>query len=220
MEKLTASLGVTLLSMMIGAAPSQGGGESRFVSVPALGVQGDGLPGVVNYILIQLDRTPAHDGPIVQFNEINLGGGSLVGEEWKDGVRRAVRAAAKAVGDEGRDWLITIKNRSMTALTDGASASAAVAVGIMAAYTGEAISPHIALSAQITAEGTLDVVGGLPTKLDAAARAHCRIVVVARDQPLTADWAQSADVASQRRLQLMPVDTLEDAYQVMTGKAR
>lgn len=38
-----------------------------------------------------------------------------MGEEWKEGDRRPIRAIAQAVGDNGRDWLITIKNRSMTA---------------------------------------------------------------------------------------------------------
>ncbi len=220
MEKLTALFGVALFSMTTLATSLHAGGDSRLISVPALGVQGEGLPGVVNYIVIQLDRTTGQDGPLLQFNEMNLGGGSRVGDEWKEGVRRAVQAVAKTVGEDGRDWLITIKNRSMTALTDGASASAAVAVGIMAAYKGDVIGSDIALSGQITPDGRLDVVGGLPIKIDAAAGAHYRTVVVARDQMLTPDWMLSNEVAARRRVQLIQVDTLEEAYQVMTAKSR
>ncbi len=223
MEKLTVLLKTFLLLIVatfLSATVAHAGSASRVVSVPALGVQGEGLPGVVNYILIQFDRTAAQDGPTVQFSEINLGGGSLVGDEWKEGVRRAVRAVAQAVGDDGRDWLITIKNRSMTALTDGMSASAAVAVGIMAAYKGDAIGSDVALSGQITPDGRLDVVGGLPVKIEAASSAHYRTIVVARDQMLTPDWMLSNEVASRRRIQLIQAETLEEAYQAMTGKSR
>lgn len=222
MAKLTALLGAVLAvtGATSGWTLAHAGDGSRLISVPALGVQGDGLPGVVNYILIQFDRTNAQDGPVVQFNEINLGGGSLVGEEWKDGARRAVQAAARTVGDDGKDWLITIKNRSMTALTDGASASAAVAVGILAAYKGETIAPDIALSGQVTPDGRLDVVGGLPVKIEAAAAAHYRTIVVARDQALTPDWTSSTEAASRRRIQLVQAETLEEAYRLMAGQRR
>lgn len=221
MEKLTTLVSLVLVSTMVLATQLYAGSDSRLISVPALGVRDESLPGVVNYILIQFDRTAAQDGPTVQFNEINLlGGGSRVGDEWKEGVRRAVQVVARTTGDDGRDWLITIKNRSMTALTDGASASAAVAVGLMAAYKGDVLATDIALSGQITSEGRLDVVGGLPVKIEAAAGAHYRAIVVARDQMLTPDWTLANEVADRRRVQLIQVDTLEDAYQVMTGKGR
>jgi Lon protease (S16) C-terminal proteolytic domain len=199
------------------AIPTYAGG-SNIVSVPALGVQGEGLPGVVNYILVQLDRVAGHDGPTVQFNEVNLGGGSLVGEEWKEGVRRAVRAVTQAVGDSGHNWLVTIKNRSATSFTDGMSASAAVAVAIMAAYRGDMIRSDVALSGQITPDGRLDVVGALPVKIEAAANAQYRTIVVPQDQPLMPDWTLTMEVASRRRVQLIQVGTLDEAYRAMTTR--
>jgi hypothetical protein len=217
--KLTSPFRLVFVLMLaiMPAIPSYAGG-SKIVSVPTLGVQGEGLPGVVNYILVQLDHVAAHDGPTIQFNEVNLGGGSLVGEEWKEGARRAVRAVTHAVGDSGQDWLITIKNRSATSLTDGMSASAAVAVAIMAAYRGDAIRSDVALSGQITPDGRVDVVGGLPVKIEAAANAHYRTIIVPRDQPLTPDWTSTMEVASRRRVQLIQVGTLDEAYQAMTAR--
>ncbi|MGZ8374576.1 MAG: S16 family serine protease [Nitrospira sp.] len=217
MAKLTVSF--RLVCMLVLAAmpviPAYAG-SSNIVSVSTLGIQGEGLPGVVNYILVQLDHIASQGGPTIQFNEVNLGGGSLVGEEWKEGARRAVRAVLHTVGDSGHDWMITIKNRSATSLTDGMSASAAVAVAIMAAYRGGAIRSDVALSGQITPDGRLDVVGGLPVKIEAAANAHYRAIIVPRDQVLTPDWISSTDVASHRRLQLIQVGTLDEAYQAMT----
>ena len=221
MAKLTVRLRLLLTLILAASFPAAvAAGAPRVITVPALGVQGEGLPGVVNYIVIQFDRTAAEDGPRVQFNERNLGGGSLVGEEWKEGVRLAIQAAAVAVGDAGRDWLITIKNRSMTSITDGASASAAVALGIMALYRGEAIGSDVVVTGQVTPDGRLDVVGGLPVKIEAAAGAHYRTIVVARDQMLTPDWRLANDVAARKRMQLVQAGTLEEAYEVMTGKFR
>ena len=218
MEKLTSpcQLLFTLMLSVMSAMPVYAG-SSKIVSVPALGVQGEGLPGVVNYILVQLDHVAAQGGPTIQFNEVSLGGGSLVGEEWKEGARRAVRAVLHAVGDSGHDWVITIKNRSATSLTDGMSASAAIAVAIMAVYRGDTIRSDVALSGQIAPNGRLDVVGGLPVKIEAAANAQYRTIVISRDQPLMSDWANTMDVASRRKVQLIQVGTLDEAYQAMTA---
>jgi len=204
----------------IGLVAAQTNPAPTIVSVPALGVQTDGMTGFVNYILIQFDRTAAQEGPTVEFNEINFGGGSRVGDEWKEGMLRAVQAVTLAVGDEGRDWLITIKNRSVTAFTDGTSAGAVVAVGIMAAYFGDPIREDTALSGQVTADGRLDVVGGLPVKIEAAAAAHYKTVVIPRDQNQMPDWTATNDAASRKRVQLISVGTLKEAYEAMTGKIR
>lgn len=154
----------------------------------------------------------------MQFNEINLGGGSRVSDQWKEGVQRAVQAVARTVNDDGRDWLITVKNRSHTSITDGASA--AVAVGIMAAYFGDRIEQGVALSGQITSDGRLDVVGNLPTKIEAAAAEHYRVIVIPRDQMQMPDWTATNETATKQRGQLIPAGTLKEAYQAMTGKSR
>ena len=54
--------------------------------MPALGVLASGQTGIIHYIVLQIDKDPRREGPTVQFNEINLGGGSLVSEDWKEGV--------------------------------------------------------------------------------------------------------------------------------------
>ena len=209
---------VCVMILAVLPALSSYAGNSNIVSVPALGIQGEGLPGVVNYIVVQLDHVATQSGPTVQFNEVSLGGGSLVGEEWKEGARRAVRAVTHAVGDSGHDWLITIKNRSTTSWTDGMSASAVVAVAIMAAHRGEPIRSDVALSGQITSDGRLDVVGGLPVKIEAAANAQYRTIVVPQDQPLTSDWITATEIATRKRVQLIQVGTLDEAYHAMTGR--
>ena len=87
------------------AVPLWSADSRRFATVPALGVLAGGQTGIIHYIVLQIDKDPRREGPTVQFNEINLGGGSLVSEDWKEGVRQAVAAATKAVGEDGREWV-------------------------------------------------------------------------------------------------------------------
>ncbi len=223
MAKLTRTFVYFVLSasLTILWCPSLGEAQgSRIVTVPTLGVRSDGLPGVINQVLIQFERAALQNGPVIDFNEINLGGGSVVGEEWKDGVRLAVQAVARIVGEDGHDWRITIKNRAVTAVTDGRSSSGAIAVGILAAYKGDALRSDIAVSGVITPDGRIDVVGGLPSKLEAAAGGQYRSLVISRHQPYTSDWPQGEEAAARLRVALIQVRTLAEAYEAMTGGVR
>jgi hypothetical protein len=125
----------------------------RVVTVPALGVLAGGHTGVVHYIVLQIDKDSRQEGPTVQFNEIGLGGGSIVSEDWKEGVKHAVIAATKTVGENGRGWMITVKNRSYNAWTEGMSASSAVAVGLVAAWRGDDIRSNVVLTGTIMPNG-------------------------------------------------------------------
>jgi predicted S18 family serine protease len=191
----------------------------RFATVPALGVLANGQTGTVHYIVLQLDKDPRREGPTILFNEIHLGGGSAVSEDWKEGVKQAVAAATKAVGEDGREWVITIKNRSYNALTEGTSASSAVAVGLVAAWRGDEITSDVALTGKIIADGRIEAVGALPSKIEAAARAQFKTMLVPRGQLYTADW-DLLQLAARWNMKVIEVATLEEAYQLMTTKTR
>ncbi|MBI5316009.1 MAG: hypothetical protein HZB34_08565 [Nitrospirae bacterium] len=194
--------------------------ESRLVAtVPALGVRADGQTGVVHYIVLEIDKGPRQEGPTVQFNEINLGGGSIVSDDWKEGIRQAVAAATQAVGEEGRDWVITIKNRSYNAMTEGVSASAAVAVGLVAAWRGGNVKPDVALTGKILPDGRIEPVGALLIKTEAAARAQFSTILVPRGQPATVD-KDFFQLAARWNINVIEVATLEEAYQLMTTAKR
>lgn len=183
-------------------------------SIPALAVLSDGQTGVVHYIAIQISSDPGANGPVIQFSEITLGGGSLVGDDWKAGVRQAVLTALRHLGMDGRDWVVTVKNRSHNAMTDGMSASGAVAVGIMAAWRGDAIRSGVAMTGQIAPNGDILSVGSVPQKIEAAAREQFRTVLVPRGQSNTGE----GDFGSQaRRVAVVEVGTLDEAYQAMAG---
>ena len=191
----------------------------RVVTVPALGVLAGRQTGVVHYIVLQIDKDSRQEGPTVQFNEINLGGGSIVSEDWKEGVKHAVVAATKTVGENGRGWLITIKNRSYNAWTEGMSASSAVAVGLVAAWRGDDIRSDVVLTGTIMPDGQIEPVGSLLTKIEAAARAQFKTILVPRGQLDKADWDLS-QLALRWNITVIEVATLEEAYQLMTTARR
>ena len=201
------------------AFPLWSADSRRLATVPALGVLAGGQTGIVHYVVLQIDTDPRQEGPTVQFNEINLGGGSIVSEDWKEGVKRAVAAATKAVGEDGREWVITVKNRSYNALTEGMSASGAVAVGIMAAWRGGDVKSDVALTGKIMPDGQIESVGALPIKVEAAARAQFKTVLIPRGQLYADDWDLSR-LATRWNIKVIEVATLEEAYQLMTTARR
>lgn len=202
------------------ALPIWSADSRRFATVPALGVLAGGQTGIIHYIVLQIDKDPRQqEGPTVQFNEINLGGGSVVSEDWKEGVKQAVVAAMKAVGEDGREWVITIKNRSYSKLTEGMSASSAVAVGIMAAWRGDDVKSDVALTGIILPDGQIEPVGALLVKVEAAAQAQFKTVLVPRGQLDAADWDLS-QLATRWNIKVIEVATLEEAYQLMTTAGR
>ena len=213
---------IVLLSAIIlctQAFPLWSADSHRLTTVPALGVLAGGQTGIVHYIVLQIDKDSRQEGPIVQFNEINLGGGSLVSEDWKEGVKQAVAAATKAVGEDGREWVITIKNRSYSKLTEGMSASSAVAVGIVAAWRGDEVKSDVALTGTIMPDGRIESVGAVFIKVEAAARAQFKTILVPRGQLDSADGNLS-QLATRWNITIIEVATLEEACQFMTTSRR
>jgi uncharacterized protein len=107
------------------------------------------------------------------------------------------------------------KNRSYNALTEEMSASSAIAVGIMAAWRGDDIKPDVALTGVILPDGQIESVGALLFKIEAAARAQFKTVLVPRGQPDKADWELS-QLGTRWNIQIIEVATLEEAYTLMT----
>jgi predicted S18 family serine protease len=205
---------------MLAALVSSAGATDaiRTASVPTLSVKTGGQ-GIVSFVVIQIAVQDRRDGPIVQFSEISLGGGSVVGAEWKSGVRKAAAAAARAVGTEGRDWVVTVRNRSYNSVTEGESASAVVAVGIMAAWRGDMVRPDAVMTGQIEPDGNILPVGRVPAKIDAAIKEGFRMILIPRGQLKTDEWDLTG-LAEARSVDLLEVGSLEEAYQAMTAGNR
>lgn len=205
-----------LLSVGI-LAPSRLQSEpSRIVSVPALAVAviGGQPVGTVHYIALQLERDPLGNGPTILFSEATAG--SAVDDVWKDGARTALIAAAKLMGEDERNWRLIIKNRSRFSLASGSSASSAIAVGIVAAWRGDAIRSGVVLTGVIAPDGRIEEVGDLPIKLQGAASANMEAMLVPKGEARTSEW-NLFKLGQQRNIRVVEVGTLQEAYEMMTG---
>ncbi len=198
-------------------SPSNVRAESkRYMSVPALAasqINGQQV-GNVHYIVLQLDRDPQGRGPTILFSESSAG--SAVDEVWKDGARAAIAAAARIMGEDARNWTLTIKNRSRFSLSSGSSASSALAVGIIAAWRGDELRSGIVLTGVITPEGRIEDVGDLPAKLQGAVAANMHAMLVPKGEARTDEW-DLYELGRQRNITVVEVSTLQEAYEFMTG---
>jgi uncharacterized protein len=143
--------------------------------------------------------------------------GSAVGDEWKEGVHLAIAAAAQAVREDAKSWMVTIKNRAYANYTNGASASSAIAVGLIAAWRGDVLRPDAVLTGLITADGRIQPVGNLPSKLEGAARANMQIILVPAGQTRTEEW-DLTELGRQYNIAVIEVGTLSEAYEFMAGQ--
>ncbi|HTK86470.1 MAG TPA: S16 family serine protease [Nitrospiraceae bacterium] len=189
----------------------------RFATVPALAVgmyQGAEV-GSVHYIVIQLDEDRLGRGPTVLFSEYARG--SAVGDEWKEGVQIAVAAAAQALREDAKGWTVTIKNRAYANYTNGASESSAIAVGLIAAWRGDVLRHDAVLTGLITADGRIQPVGSLPSKLEGAARANMQTILIPAGQALTDEW-NLVELGRRHNMTVIEVETLSEAYEFMAGQ--
>jgi uncharacterized protein len=197
-------------------------GEQRFlITVPILSVSPQNT-GMLNYVVIQADHLSNPAGPEIQFSEgsraLGRFKGGALSEDWKDAAYIAVLAACEQMGEDPRTWSVILKNVSPAYLTEGPSASAAIAVAMIAALKRGVILPGVVMTGAVDPGGRILPVGALPEKLRAAAAGGFSTLLIPQGQTKTRDWDLSA-LADDLRVTIVEVSTLRDAYERMTGKS-
>jgi len=89
---------------------------------------------------------------------------------------------------------------------DGPSAGITLTTAIASLVTGNAVSPHIAMTGEVTLEGAVNAIGGLPEKLMAAQRAGVTKVFIPKDN--VDDLLDVADEVK-KNLEIIPVSSVE-----------
>ena len=197
-------------------------GEQRFlITVPVLSVSSQDI-GTTNYIAIQADRLSNPVGPEIQFNEGSRAlapfkGGAL-SDDWKTAAYIAVVVACEAAGEDPRTLSVTFKNVSGAYLTGGPSASAAVAVAIIAALRHDGILSGVVMTGAVDPSGRILPVGALPEKIQAAAAGRFSTFLIPKGQTKTREW-DLRPLAEDLRVTIVEVSTLREAYESMTGKS-
>ncbi len=100
--------------------------------------------------------------------------------------------------------------------SDGPSAGAAMAIGFIALFKGDRIQRGTALTGTIESGGRIGWVGSIPDKIRAAKREGYHTVLIPRGQIHTPEWNLD-ELALQLNMTVKEVDTVDEAYQIMTG---
>lgn len=140
------------------------------------------------------------------------------GPAWRAATSMAAAFATIFVGADPAsvDYHFTV-----TGPIDGPSAGGILTVGIVAAFRGQSIAAGHTMTGTITADGSIGVVSGVATKIEAAAREGYTTIVVP-EAIAPGSWAQGnqyTELADSLGVRVVPVNTIGDAYAVMTGNA-
>lgn len=138
---------------------------------------------------------------------------------------QAATASAATVGTllTGTDQSVVDLRYDITGAIDGPSGGAALTVGTMAAITGHAVRPEVAMTGTVAPDGTVGAVSQVPAKVRAAKKAGYTTVLVPIANRTEFDPATGTTVnlpALGRRLgiQVRVVRDVGDAYRVFTGR--
>ena len=101
--------------------------------------------------------------------------------------------------------------------SEGPSAGAALAVGFLAVLKGDPLISGIALTGTLEPTGRIGSVRRVAEKIKAAAQSGYRLLLVPRGQ-LPAPRVTLARIGAESNLIVREVGTVDEAYEIMTGK--
>lgn len=182
--------------------------------VPVLGGIAANNQGVFNVMVLNWDRLSSPD-PMelrwgnrrIQVKEVGLGS-----------IERAFFYAVEHTPSVRLTGLLTLYGASYAPLSsDGPSAGAVMAVGFLAVLRGDPIIRGIALTGTLEFDGRVGPVGAISDKVRAAAREHYRMVLIPQGQLNDPRW-DLIGLGMQLNLAIKEVSTVQEAYEIMTGR--
>lgn len=100
---------------------------------------------------------------------------------------------------------------------EGSTAEAALAIGFLALLKGDPLIKEITITGTLKSDGTIGHVTQIAEKTSAAARAGYRMLLVPRGQ-FYAPRINRVALNLESKVLVREVDTIEEAYEIMTGK--
>ncbi len=106
---------------------------------------------------------------------------------------------------------------------DGPSAGALLTVGVLAGAQGHTLDPAMTMTGTINPDGEIGAVGGIPYKLEGAARAGKKVVLIPKMAPLEFDKRADKVVdlvehGKEHGVEVRLVHNIWEAYEAFTGK--
>ncbi len=145
---------------------------------------------------------------------------SGIGQQWHSSGWMAVTLASMLLGIDARDYEFSF---STGGRIDGPSAGGLMTVGVLAALRGDGVDEDVAMTGTINPDGTIGPVGGIPHKVQGAADAGFKVVLIPAGQRYDYDMnaQQSVDVVEVGRnagVEVREVSTIYEAYELLTGE--
>ena len=221
---LAACLATSACSAPLGASGGDIGklrveGQTTEVTVPALWASknADGtLNGGIEPAQIAVTTQTSDPGYAVDLSSIEAKG---AGKAWS---AATTTAAAFATLVSGADPGTTAVSFTITGPIDGPSAGGLLTCGLLAALSGTPMKPDVTMTGTITPDGSIGIVGFIPRKVQAAAEAGYRAVVLpaqALDSGVTLpDGRTIQEYAASLGITIIPVRTVGEAFAALTDK--
>ena len=192
---------------------------SNTVEVTALSYMEDSREGPIGSAhTARVTVRPSAAGELkVSFAESEVGG---IGAMWKAAGWTAVALSSLLLGVDPRQYEFTIDPGA--GLIDGPSAGGLTTIGVLAAILGHDVRKDAAMTGTINPDGSIGPVGGIPQKLEGAAKADKTLVLVPGSQRFDTDLktGQSVDLiefGESVGVTVQPVTTVYEAYEILTG---
>lgn len=195
-------------------APYHSVAAERTVEVPVLAASRSNNQGAFNVIVLNWDRKASPDPMELRWGNQRI----HVKEVGLESIARALKYAVEQTALMKPTGTLTLYGASyVPASSDGPSAGAAMTVGFLAVLRDDPIIRGIALTGTLESDGRIGFVGGIADKVRAAAREHYRMVLIPEGQLNDPRW-DLIGLGMQLNVTVKEVATIEQAYELMTGK--
>ena len=188
---------------------------AEYLELPVLAAIGQNNLGVFEIMLMAWDKKP-NPNPIEL--QVNIGG-VRYGNTHLGSMAQAFAYAVERTPGLSHTGTMSVQGVTYRpTATDGPSAGAVMAVGFIATLKGDRIQRGTALTGTLEPGGRIGWVGGIPDKIRAAKREGYHTVLVPRGQLHGAQW-NLVELGYQLNIMVKEVDTIDDAYVLMTGRS-
>lgn len=214
----TPAAGATPGSLGISTPAAQSGGKTQvealwFASGP------QGFSGGTSKVAVSVEKNTGGGTRELRvgFFESEVGGS---GGMWRAAGWMAVITSGLLLGVDPADYRYTY---DVGGRIDGPSAGTLMTVATLATILGHPVKSDVTMTGTINPDGTVGPVGGIPQKIDGAAKAGKKTILIPAGQRQSIDMAtkQSVDVVDRGRRQSVDVKEVSDvyeAYELLTGR--
>jgi uncharacterized protein len=225
MRKIFAML---LILMLIPLIPSTAERSRAFLRVPAVYQTPDGLlSGTLGNLTVEVEKGEG----IVYFSAE-----PLTQIDTQGAARTAALVASYLLGIDPKSMNFYYRMESGSTVVGGPSAGAAMTVATVAAILGKQVRQDIIITGMINLDGIIGPVGGIPQKLEAAARAGAKMFLVPAGQEIVEETVPKqvrigplilttvekrkvniSELGAKLGVKVVEVSTIEDALNYMLG---